>query len=59
MVTALIILLLALVVLEGLGRLVAMIAADGLGFRRDTELPRSHAPELVSHGVGSHSWPIR
>ena len=59
MVTALIILLLALVVVEGLERLVAMVAADGLGSRHDRELPRSHQPELLSHGVGTGSWQIR
>lgn len=43
MTTAIILLAIALVAAQGLGRLVAMIATDGLGYRADSELPRSHA----------------
>lgn len=42
MTTAIILLAIALVAAQGLGRLVAMIATDGLGYRADSELPRSH-----------------
>lgn len=40
------IILIALVLLESVDRLVAVVGADGLGWRRDTELPRSHRSEL-------------
>lgn len=41
------ILLVALVVVESLDRLVAVVAADGLGYRDPSELPRSHRPDVL------------
>lgn len=48
MVTTLILLLTALLIVQGLERLVAFVAADGLGSRGASQLPRSHRGE-VSH----------
>lgn len=48
MTTALILLLVALVVVQAVDGLVAMVAADGLGYRADSELPRSHAHDAVN-----------
>ncbi|MCK0112189.1 hypothetical protein MWU75_08575 [Ornithinimicrobium sp. F0845] len=48
MTTAIILLVIGLIAVQGLERLVAMIAADGLGYRKDSELPRSHPYDTVN-----------
>lgn len=47
MVTAVFVLVIALVVVESLERLVVMVATDGLGYRSDAELPRSHRVDVL------------